>query len=163
MSCLHTEQTQRWVNEFPGGMMFFLGCHLTDLILQLQGEPKQITAFPEMAVFTYENGTSLAKTSARERGGFHRRQLVVTGTEGTVEIKPLETCVEDKIYTTTRTCTDKDWHAVGVTEDSPLCDRYETMLAAFASYVRGDKTNPYTPDYELTLYKTILQTCGVKV
>ena len=27
MSCLHTDETQRWVNEFPGGMMFFLGCH----------------------------------------------------------------------------------------------------------------------------------------
>ena len=38
-------------------------------------------------------------------------------------------------------------------------DRYEAMMAAFAAYVRGDEINPYTPEYELALYKTILQTC----
>jgi len=159
MSCLHTEETQRWVNEFPGGMMFFLGCHLTDLLLQLQGEPETITPFEELAVFTYKNGTSFIKTSARELGGFHRRQLVVTGTKGTVEIKPLETCLDDKIYTTKRTCLDQNWHAVGEKADSSPFDRYEAMMAAFAAYVRGDEINPYTPEYELALYKTILQTC----
>lgn len=159
MSCLHTEHTQRWINAFAGGMMFFLGCHLTDLVLQLQGEPEAVTPFGEMAVFTYKNGASFVKTGARELGGFHRRQLVVTGTNGTVEIKPLETCVEDKIYTTTRTCMERDWHAVGQIEESPLCDRYEPMLAAFAAYIRGEKENPFTPDYELTLFKTILKTC----
>ena len=159
MNCLHTEETQRWINEFPGGMMFFLGCHLTDLILQMQGVPKKITPFGEMAVFTYENGVSFAKTTARERGGFRRRQLVVTGTKATVELKPLETYAGEELFTTTHTYTDANWHADGEKKDSVLFDRYETMMAAFAAYVRGEKENPYTPDYELTLYKTILQTC----
>jgi hypothetical protein len=34
------------------------------------------------------------------------------------------------------------------------------MIAAFASYVRGEKTNPFTPEYELELYKLILKACG---
>jgi len=161
MSCLHTEDTQRWVNEFPGGMMFFLGCHLTDLILRLQGVPERVVPLGEMAVFTYGNGVSFIKTSARELGGFNRRQLVVTGTKGTVEIKPLETCVGDKIYTTRSECFGTDWHAKGQLSQSELIDRYEAMMAAFADYVRGDEDNPYTPEYELLLYKTILQTCGV--
>jgi len=34
------------------------------------------------------------------------------------------------------------------------------MMAAFAAYVRGETENPYTLDYELELYKTILKACG---
>jgi len=29
--------------------------------------------------------------------------------------------------------------------------------------VRGETANPYTPDYELALFKLILQCCGVTV
>ena len=34
------------------------------------------------------------------------------------------------------------------------------MMKAFAQYVRGEKQNPYSPDYELELYKTVLKSCG---
>ena len=34
------------------------------------------------------------------------------------------------------------------------------MMAGFASYVRGEKENPYTLDYELELYKLVLRACG---
>ena len=42
-----------------------------------------------------------------------------------------------------------------------LCaaNRYDAMLEAFAAMVRGEEPNPYTPDYELTLYKTLLECC----
>ena len=33
------------------------------------------------------------------------------------------------------------------------------MMAAFAAMVRGECENPYTYDYELELYKTILMAC----
>jgi hypothetical protein len=35
------------------------------------------------------------------------------------------------------------------------------MMESFAAYVRGEKENPYTLDYELDVYKTVLKTCGV--
>jgi len=38
-----------------------------------------------------------------------------------------------------------------------LCDDMDS----FASYVRGEKENPYTLEYELNLYKTILKCCEV--
>ena len=76
---------------------------LLDLIYQIQGEPLEVLplsckvephkTFGEdfgMAVFEYADGVSFAKTSACERGGFLRRQLVVTGTKGTIELKPFE-------------------------------------------------------------------------
>ena len=39
-------------------------------------------------------------------------------------------------------------------------DRYDTMMSSFAEMVRGEKENPYTYDYELSLYKTVLRACG---
>ena len=35
------------------------------------------------------------------------------------------------------------------------------MLASFAAMVRGDAVNPYTPDYELELYRTLMTCCRV--
>ncbi len=176
MSCYHPAVTRQWLAQFPGGMMFFLGCHLIDLILQIQGTPDRILPLntssgvdgvtaPDcgMAVLQYPHGTSFARTTAVERGGFARRQLVVVGTKKTVELKPLEWYVPDGdgALCTHRTERVTDgWHEWGEESKSAPLDRYDGMMAAFAAMVRGDMPNPYTPDYELTLYKAVLAACG---
>lgn len=177
MSCPHTPTVRQWLQDFPGGMMFFLGCHLVDLVLQIKGSPDKIVPFNKctgldgvtstdygMAVFEYNNGVSFIKTNAFEIGGFIRRQLVVTGTKSTVEIKPFEVCLTDGQYTEKTEYYDKkSWHTPGVKERSVLHNRYDSMMAAFADMALGKTVNPYTPDYELELYKTILKACGVIV
>ena len=173
MSCPHTVQVRQWLEQFPGGMMFFLGCHLVDLILQLQGKPERIIPLNKstgkdgvtspdygMAVFEYPNGVSFAKTYAAELGGFVRRQLVVTGTKGTVELKPFEILRDGGQYTDRTVYTSQDWHQPGEKSTSAFYDRYDEMMASFAAMVRGEKENPYTYDYELELYKMVLQCCG---
>jgi hypothetical protein len=49
---------------------------------------------------------------------------------------------------------------MGKNSKSEKFDRYDNMMKSFAEYVRGEKSNPYTPDFELELYKTILKACG---
>lgn len=175
MSGYHPLWVRQWLKELPGGMTFFLGCHLTDLILQLQGTPERILPLNRatgyegitescdfgMAVFEYKNGVSFLKTTDIERGGFLRRQLVVTGTEGTVEIRPLEVGPESGQYNEMREVTSTDWSADGEFVRSDVKGRYDLMMESFAAYVRGERENPYTLDYELELYKTVLKTCGV--
>ena len=39
MSCCHSKAVRDWLGNFPGGMLFFLGCHLIDLVLRIQGNP----------------------------------------------------------------------------------------------------------------------------
>lgn len=176
MNCIHPRQLRQWLGQLPGGMMFYLGCHLVDLILLLQGQPKDVLALNTsthqntqaedfgMAVFTYENGVSFAKTTAQEIGGYARRQLVVTGTEATVEIKPLEMFIPQVGHFTEKTeYTEKAWNDRGVRSKTPIFNRYDSMMAGFASYVWGEKENPYTPDYELELYKLVLRACGVEL
>ncbi len=177
MNCLHPRGLRQWLGNFPGGMMFYLGCHLVDLILQIQGQPKNIIALNRstrqnteaddfsMAIFEYETGVSFAKTTALEIGGYARRQLVVTGTEGTVEIKPLEMYIpgERTHFTEKTEYFVKDWSNRGEHFQTEKFGRYDGMLAGFASFVRGEKENPYTLDYELELYKTMLKACGETV
>ena len=176
MNCRHKASTREWLGSFKGGMMFFLGCHLVDLVLQIQGVPTNVIALNRstgmdgvetedygMAVLEYPNGVSFVKTCGAEIGGFVRRQLVVSGTKGTVELKPLEILLPNTSYLQ---YTDKteyteadDWHTKGVSERSEIFDRYDDMLLAFAAMVRGEKINPYTADYELELFKVLLKCC----
>jgi len=177
MNCIHPKEVRKWLDNFPGGMMFFLGCHLIDLILSIQGTPKKIIPLNKcssidgvtskdfgMAVLEYENGISFAKTSAVEIGGFERRQLVVSGTKKTVELKPLEWCVQgEKLATKRNTYTSRVWAEPSFKEQSTAVDRYDSMMRSFAQMVRREKENPWNYDYELELYKTVLKACGVKL
>ena len=176
MNCYHQQKYREWLNELPAGMMFFLGCHLVDLVMLLQGEPENIIPLnrrtgtdgvdsPDfgMAVMEYKRGVSFIKTTDVERGGYLRRQLVVTGTKGTIELKPIEYLMDDGMHTDQTTCYGEAWHTPGEHITSPAYDRYDFMMASFAAMARGECVNPYTPDYELRLYKTVLRCCGVPV
>lgn len=167
MNCFQAESVREWLKQLPGGQMFFLGCHLIDLIYHIQGAPKRITCLsPDneygFAVMEYEKGVSFAKTYAGEKGGYARRQLVVTGTEKTVELKPLEMGSERDMYTVCTEYNSERWSVMGESHESEHYDRYDFMMASFVDYVEGRKENPYTLDYELELYRLVLAACGLK-
>ncbi len=82
MNCLHKPDKRDWLKKYKGGMMFFLGCHLIDLILQLQGEPREILPMNMvsgldgaqgedfgMALLRYDRGWSTAVVFAMDHGG----------------------------------------------------------------------------------------------
>ena len=177
MSRLDPKTTREWFSSFKGGMMFYLGCHLIDLVLQIKGVPTRILplngttgkegVFTEdygFAVLEYPTGPSFVKMTGAEVGGSRRRQLVVTGERKTVEIKPLEAGIKGTHWqmTTSRTVweLDDEGHTKTANETSEVFDRYETMLQAFAAMVRGERTNPYTYEYEKLLHHTVLLCCG---
>lgn len=166
-----TAEHCEWLSHFPGGMMFFLGGHLIDMVVEIMGVPERIVPFNKatgiggvsseefgMAVMEYKNGVSLVKTYAREIKGGDRRQLLVHGTEKTVEIRPLEFTVEGKLHTKTTTY-DRKEKAEDISEGF---ERYEEMLKSFADMAEGKTKNPRSYDYELSLYKCLLEACGIK-
>lgn len=176
MDCEHTAKKRQDLAKLPGGMMFFLGCHLIDLIYRIQGEPVEIipmncstgydgvTALDYgMVVFKYPHGISFAKTCANECGGFIRRQLVICGTKGSIEIKPFEVLTDERdcLYTKMReTYRDEGWNSFGKQTKSDYFNRFDTMLTSFADVAMGRKENPYSYDYELGLFKLLLKSCG---
>ncbi|MBQ9098093.1 MAG: Gfo/Idh/MocA family oxidoreductase [Clostridia bacterium] len=186
MSRYDKPQAREWFNTLPAGMMFYLGCHLIDLVLQIKGAPEKIIPMtfssgkdnitsPDygFAVLEYANGLSFVRMSGVEIGGSSRRQLVLVGEKKTLEIQPLEqgltqeeaALVPGVKYAMTTERTERTLNEKGKSEKkhekSAIFCRYDDMMQAFAAMVRGEKENPYTCDYELFLYQTILKCCGV--
>jgi len=183
MSCKHGDDVRRWLSEYEGGMMFFLGCHLVDLVINFAGLPKEVIPLNMssgwggvtaddmgMAIFKYDNANAFIKSSATEHCGFMRRQLVITGEKGTIEINPLEMYVRDtpfdnhstrmRVSTRSHGVDIASWRAIGEWKEFEPFDRHDGMMTSFAEMVRGEKVNPYTPDYELEVYKHVLKACG---
>ena len=42
MNCIHGIEKRNWLGNYPGGMLYFLGCHLIDLVYSIMGEPEEI-------------------------------------------------------------------------------------------------------------------------
>lgn len=174
MCCPHNEAVRRWLNTFPGGMTFFLGCHLLDLVYAIQGKPKRVIPLNKsteegmgedfgMAVLEYEKGYSVVKASAVEQGGFARRHLTVVGSKKTVRLEPLEMYAEDgNLFTGKTEYASLAWGDRGAYTESVPFDRYDAMTASFAAMVRGEKENPWDYDYELALHRLVLRACGVE-
>lgn len=178
------DEKRRWLEQFDGGMTFFLGCHMIDLIHLFMGTPEKITVLntcttPEkhkandlgMAAFSYPEGMSFFKVSAAEPGGFMRRQLVVCGSLGTVEIRPLEEHWKEREYycisqSISSFRTDKDvplkWGDKGQTETCAPYHRYRAMFADFAR--RITKELPSTREEllrEARVHRILLACCGI--
>ena len=174
MDCHHKKEVRDWLRAFDGGVTFFLGCHLIDLVLLLQGEPRGILPLNKcsgiegargedfgMAVLEYPRGYSVIKACTLEYGGYMRRRLTVTGTKGSIELAPLEALTDGGYDTGVRYVAETDdWYADGERSRSRPYGRYDAMMRAFAEMVRGSRSNPYTYEYERVLYKTILRCCG---
>lgn len=182
MNCLHEPDKRQWLGNYPGGMLYYLGCHLIDLVYSIMGMPDEVIPLSTcagiggvtaedfgMAAFKYKNGTSFVKSTAVEYGGFERRQLVVCGSKGTFEIKPFEWLGGEKegVFSPqiahVREAFDADWHKKGECWDTEVHGRYDAMYRAFAAYVKGEKTNPFDYEYERSLHKLILRACGKEV
>lgn len=172
MSVHHDPAKRAWLGKYPGGMMYYLGCHLIDLIYRIQGAPLRVRAMncatgaegvdaPDygFAALEYPHGVSLVKTCAREVNGFDRRQLVICGSRGTVELRPLEQHTGDGHEVTgVRTA------RIGGTETyvSAPFRRYAEMMRTFAQIVRGERENEYPYEYERQLFHLVMRCCGAK-
>jgi predicted dehydrogenase len=171
MSTEHTRSYREWLKHFRGGSMYIFGCHLIDLVIGFRGRPDKIvpylgrTGYEGVAVFDntlavleYPNGPSTVRVSSVEVNGYGRRQFVVLGTKGSIEIKPFE---RPTVVTYAKAgggdayCDRKD-----VVELPPMGGRYDELMLDFARCVRGEKENPFDDAHELLVHKATLVASG---
>ena len=181
MDCRHALPKRNWLKAYPGGMLYFLGCHMVDLVYSIMGDPEEIIPLScssglegtdakdfGMAVFKYKNGVSVAKSTAVEDGGYERRHLLVVGTKGTVELRPIETGAEStEIFNAQKTTVRENFSEAFTSKaecyETEAFGRFDGMFRAFADYINGVRSNPYTYEYERKLHKVLLKACGEKV
>lgn len=50
-----------------------------------------------------------------------------------------------------------------ILEVTATLGRYDEMMFDFAAFVRGEKQNPFSYEYELQLHKMVLKACGQNI
>ena len=180
MSCFHKAPKRKWLEDFPGGMMYFLGCHLIDLIYRIQGEPLEVIPLHAksglegancfdnaLTALRYPKGVSFARTTGTEMGGYSRRNIVVVCEKGTFELSPTEYRSSDEpgadgdmLRTNYHLTNDIAWRANGEIKITEPYHRYKDMLRAFFQCVREGRESAYSPEYEEKLHALLLKACG---
>ncbi|GHU77383.1 hypothetical protein AGMMS49992_25080 [Clostridia bacterium] len=176
MGCTYGKNLRQWLERFPGGMMFFLGCHFVDLVYAIWGVPEHIIPYSKCSgvdvknaadnafvVFEYPNGTAAIRVNSVEINGYNRRNLTVCGTKGTIEIRPME-CPTRMYETISDGSPNWTWKDRKIDIDPGFIPgRYDAMMLDFAACVRGEKENEYSYEYEAQLHRLVLSACGVDI
>jgi predicted dehydrogenase len=179
MSVTHPVAYRKYLSQFRGGTMFIFACHLIDLVVSLMGKPDRIVAFPRqtrsdvgvemcdngLIVFEYPKATATIRTASLEVEGYQRRQLVVCGDEGTVDIRPLEKFAghtSEPLAARLALAQARGSYAKGYQEVTfpPPPGRYDLQLLELAQIIRGEIENPYPLEHELLVQECLLQACG---
>ncbi len=160
MNTLHSPEKRAWLGGLPGGIMYFLGCHMIDLAYLFLGKPDRITPFLKStgfdgvntidnarAILEYPRGFSSVQVTSTEVCGGIRRQFVVCGSKGTYEIRPME-------WPTLATFNGQKRPV------APDAGRHDAMMLDFAAMVRGEKENPFSYEYEMELSRILMACCN---
>jgi predicted dehydrogenase len=156
--------------EFPGGIMFELGCHVIDLVIGVLGKPDRIHAFPRhsgkqpdslldnmLAVLEYPKATATVKSSAEEVDGGSRRHFVVCGTSGTFHIQPLDSPAIRLTLDRDRGQYKKGTHEIAL----PKFTRYIADAGDMARILRSEKETDFPYSHDLAVQQTVLSASGL--
>jgi predicted dehydrogenase len=156
--------------RIPGGGMFELGCHLVDTVCTLLGKPQDVQCLSlpagtdgfqdnQLALLHYPTAVATLRCNMADPFGNPRRRFQITGTEGGMEIAPLES---GRI--TLRLTKPHGEYKAGehhLTIPVPP-GRYDAELTAFANAVRTKTPLPWSAEHDLTVHETALRAAGVK-
>jgi len=167
------EKDRRELNEFRGGGMFELGCHVIDAVTLLMGQPERVTAFNrssgaapadlqdnQLAVLEYPKALAVIKSAVIDPQGGPRRELAIHGSNGMLELQPIEANAPK--LTLVKAIGD---YPAGVS--TPKVEksrgRYVAQIEHWAEMIRG--TTPAWPSYEhdLATHRVVLQASGYDV
>ena len=167
---------RKWLFQFKGGAMYIFAGYLIDLVLLMLGPPDRVTPFLKrtrddglidngLAVLEYPRASAVVRVSVAEAEGYKFRRLIVCGTQGTVELCPIE--FQDYYHTplTVRMTIRKPvgGYEAGThwIDCGPLGGRYEPQLIEFAEIIRGKMIKSPSLEHEYLLHKTLLRACGL--
>lgn len=168
---IHTDlnpQTRAGLAQFRGGMMFELGSHQMDRVVDLFGRPKSVRSWLHktplgakdgladntLAIFEYDSALAVITTSARMPGATQHRSFEVIGTEGAILIQPVEPGTRMRVsMREPRGPYRAGWQDV----ELPPQPRYVGDFQDLARAIQTKTPLKYSYDFELLLQETILR------
>ena len=165
--------SRRRLAEYAGGSMFELGCHVIDAVVSVLGKPTKVTAFNRktyadqdslldncLAVLEYPAATATVRSALVEFDGGRRRQFVVCGDHGSVDIKPLEPPQVTMALDAPRGDYQQGTRDIPV---QPLGGRYDGDFIDLAKIIRGEKSSDFPPEHDLAVQEAVLLASGLPV
>ena len=169
------ETYQRYLSHFTGGIMFNLGCHHIDWIVSLLGRPEKVTPFLRstpgaadgaknncLAVLEYPHAFVSLTACDLVTDGSGGRGLKIYGSNGAIELRPLERFDGKPLQLRLTLCKGKGKYAAGthVVDFKVKYDRYDDQLLELAKIIRGEMKNPYTYEHDLLTQEVLLAAAG---
>jgi predicted dehydrogenase len=170
-----SERYHKYLSSYKGGIMFNLGCHLTDIIVSMMGSPKKVTSFlgattkatsgvsnNGLAVLEYDHALAWINACDMEIGGIKNRRLKICGSKGVMELSPIER-FDGKPLLLNLTLKEaagnyeKGTHTI---DFGVQTDRYENQLMEFAGMVRKEVTSNYSYEHDYLAQKVHLAASG---
>lgn len=158
--------------DFPGGAFFNLGSHLVDLAVGILGEPDKIHSvlrhdgpFDDnvidnaWVVMEYGKAIVSLEVNAMEPDAFRARRFKVCGTNGLIELQPLEPPKGEIVLKSPAGDFAKGRHPL----DFPDTDRHVRDILDLASCIRGERKPTWSLHHELAVQRTLLKACEVEV
>ena len=167
-----------YMQTFKGGILYSLGCHLVDMVEPMvKGRPTKVTRILKSA-FGYPpggrtDGTALLefpetnvliRTACEMPGGILCRRLRVDGTNGTIDLCPIERFDGQELKLVMTLREPAGGYAVGRHEIGfgVQTDRYEGQLRELAAVIRGERLNDQDYDRDLRVHELTLEMAGVE-
>lgn len=169
MGKLGTAADRAYIEALPGGGMFELGCHVIDPIVYLMGPPRFVEAHStptrddgikdnQLAVMRFARATATVRVNYADPFGGPRRRFTVTGTEGTVEIRPMESGQVRLSLSQARGAYAKGEQAISLPRQG---GRFDGEFIDLARVVRGEKSLAWNARHDIAVHEAVLRASGV--
>ena len=156
---------------YKGGMMFDLGSHMIDRIVDLLGKPKTIKSWVRhdstvndkladntLVVFEFEKAMAEVYIAAQQPHGNSYRTFQILGTEGTATVRPF--------FPELRMHVDLAYAAgpykaglQTIATPQPKQAPYEADFLALAGMIRNGDTPEYSMEHDLIVQEALLRAC----
>ena len=160
------------VGQSPGGMMYYIGCHLLDLVIGLLGRPTEVHSIlrrdapvespiidSTVVVLEFPSAIATIETTALEVFPVEKRRLEVYGSEGSVILDPMEPPTVFLGLNRAQGNFKAGWQMVDV-GDRP---RYVADMAEFAHCIATGEAPRIGYGHDLLTHEILLRSCGVAI
>lgn len=171
ISTVRPAERRKELGDAKGGAMFDLGSHVIDSVLTVLGSPQKVTPYGrklysdqdevvdnQLAVLEYPEALATVRTAFVDPFAGERRQFIVCGEHGTLEIRPLEPPKVRLSLLYPAGGYEAGAHDI---ELPPMPGRYHGQLMDFAEIVLGKAKPRWTAEHDLDVQKVLLEASGL--
>jgi len=160
-----TAEARRPLAGFAGGMMFEMGGHMIDRIVEVLGAPNSVKgrlrhdgdfddglADNTLALLEYDGAMAEVYVAAMQPNGGDYRTFEILGTKGTATVRPF--APDGRLAVDLG----DGWEELKLTVDAPP---YETDFIELAGVIRGERAPRYSASHDLIVQRSLLEACGM--